>query len=113
MTSHLLSRRGLPMAMSPEERKRRRRERFKQRYDEDPEFRAKDNAKSHAGYQSNKTKINAELRRRYETDPEFRAAKLAASKKSRRKTYLQTKYGMSLEEFAARLAGRAASASSA
>jgi hypothetical protein len=29
------------MAMAPEERKRRKRERFKQRYDEDPEFRAK------------------------------------------------------------------------
>jgi len=94
------------MAMPPEERKRRKRERFKQRYDEDPEFRAKDNAKSGARYQSNKTKINVELRRRNETDPEFRAAKLAASKKSRRKNHLKTKYGMSLEEFAARLAGQ-------
>lgn len=94
------------MAMSPEERKRRKRERFKQRYDEDPEFRAKDNAKCGARYQSNKTKIKAELRRRYETDPEFRAAKLAASKKSRRKNHLKTKYGMSLEEFAARLDGQ-------
>ena len=91
------------MAMSPEERKRRRRERFKQRYDEDPEFRAKDNAKCGVRYQSNKTKVNAERRHRYATDPEFRAARLADSKKSRRKTLLKN-YGMSPEDFAARLA---------
>ena len=94
------------MAMAPEERKRRKRERFKQRYDEDQEFRAKNNAACRVRHQRNKAKINAERRRRYATDPEFRAAARADSKKSSRKSLLKKNYGMSLEEYAAKLAGQ-------
>jgi hypothetical protein len=92
--------------MAPEERKRRKRERFKQRYDEDQEFRAKNNAACRVRHQRNKAKINAERRRRYATDPEFRAAARADSKKSSRKSLLKKNYGMSLEEYAAKLAGQ-------
>jgi hypothetical protein len=89
--------------MAPEERKRRKRERFKQRYDEDPEFRAKENAKCRARYQRKKAEINARRRHRHATEPEYRAARRACWKKSKRKALLKRNYGMSLEEYAARL----------
>lgn len=78
------------------EKKRRRNERRRQRYADDPEYREESKARSRASARKNKDAINAALRERYAADPEFRACK--------RKSKLKTNYGMSLEEYAAKLA---------
>jgi Recombination endonuclease VII len=83
-----------------EKKKRRRRERFKQRYADEPEFREKEKAKCRAYRQRKKAEINARRRHRYATEPEYQAARRADWKKSA----LLKNYGMSLEEHAARLA---------
>jgi hypothetical protein len=80
------------MGDSVEEKKRRRNERAKQRYAEDPEFREKRKASGRAFRRKNKDAINARRRLRNATDPEFRAAKRAQ------------RLGMSLQEYATRLA---------
>jgi recombination endonuclease VII len=80
------------MGDSAEEKKRRKNERVKQRYAEDPEFREKRKASSCACHRKNKDAVNARQRHRYATDPEFRAAKRA--KRS----------GMSSDEYATWLA---------
>ena len=85
---------------SVEKKKRRKSERRKQRYAEDPEYREKTNAGNRASHRKHKQARNAKSRQRYATDPEFRAAKAASKSKSG----LKRKYGMSLEEYAARLA---------
>jgi hypothetical protein len=89
---------------SVEEKKRRRSERSnarrKKRYAENPEIHERDKAVHRAHRRRNKDTINAGRRQRYATDPEYRAAVLTSSLKSN----LKRKYGMSLEEYAARLA---------
>jgi hypothetical protein len=87
-----------------EERKRRQCERKKQRYAEEPELREKIKSRNRAHRLKKRDAINAERRHRYATDPEFRANCRAQRSKSQRKTSLKKKYGMSLEEYAAKLA---------
>jgi hypothetical protein len=94
----------LPMEDPSEEKKRRRRERFKQRYADEPEFRAKYLAKAGARHQRKKAEINARRRHRYATDPEYRADVRASNAKAQRKKSLKRKYGLSLEGYAAMLA---------
>ena len=89
-----------------EERKRRHRERKKQRYAEEPELREKIEGRNRAHWLKKGDAINAERRHRYATDPEYRATCRAQGSKSQRKTSLKKKYGMSLEEYAAKLAGQ-------
>jgi hypothetical protein len=47
---------------------------------------------------------NARNRHRYATDPEYRARKLTGARRSKRKANLKQRYGMSLEDYAERLA---------
>src|SRR5262245_31965134 len=93
-----------------DEKKRRRNERKaarkRQRYAEEPEFRAKSNAQSSASRCKHKDARNAQVRDRYATDPGFRGMRLAHNGKSRRQVALKKKYGISLEQYAAKLAGQ-------
>jgi hypothetical protein len=92
------------------EKKRRRNERRaarkRQRYADEPEFREKTKACVRASRRKNKEAINARWRHRYGTDPEFQAICRAQSATSQRKAALKRKYGMSLEQDAAKLAGQ-------
>lgn len=88
-----------------EEKKRRERERKKQRYAEDPDYRERILARNDTSRIKHKDARNARRRQRYATDPEFRAKRLAERPKSHRKFNLK-KYGMSLEDYATKLAGQ-------
>ena len=92
------------MAMSPQKKKRRKNERKRRRYAEDSEFREKKKAASRRRHLKNKDAINARRRLKYATVPEFREKRLARCPKSQRKHALKKKYGMSLEDYAAKLA---------
>ncbi len=78
------------------EKKRRKNERKRQRYAEDREFRERLNATNRTHWRKNKDAINVRRRGKYATNPKRRAAS--------RKNSLKWKYGMSVEEYAARLA---------
>jgi hypothetical protein len=77
-------------------RNERERQLKKERYANDPEFRARRCAFSRARHAAKKDEINARRREKYATDPEFRASMQAAN---RRKLY-----GLTPEDFAALLA---------
>jgi hypothetical protein len=85
--------------MDDNEKRARRRERDrrrkKERWDSDLEFRAKAKAIKNAWYDANKDEITAKLRARYAADPEYRAKKQLS--------WLRSKYGMSVDDFAAML----------
>lgn len=86
-----------------EKEKRRRRERYKERCADEPEFRQKENAKRRVRRKRKKAEINARQRHRYATDPEYRADIRARSLKTQRKILLKKRYGLSLEGYAAML----------
>jgi hypothetical protein len=92
------------MGDSVEEKKRRRNERAKQQYADDPECRKKAKARARASKRKNKDAINARQRLRYETDPEYRTHTRARGSKAQRKSNLKRKYGLSLEGYATMLA---------
>jgi Recombination endonuclease VII len=77
--------------------------RDRQRYAEDPVYRAKRLAKNHEWHAANRDRINEERRKKYATDPDYRAKLLAASTKARRKNNLRRLYGMSLEDYEVKL----------
>ena len=91
------------MGESVEEKKRRKNERRRQRYAEDPEFRERKQAINRRSKRKNKDAINARRRNRYATDPELRVKTRAQQFKSQREIALKRKYGMSIEEYDARL----------
>jgi hypothetical protein len=72
--------------------------RERQRYAEDPAYRARRLAKNLTWRTANREKVNAERRRRYATDPEYRA-KVLGTKEARRERKLQSKYGLSLQDY--------------
>jgi hypothetical protein len=92
------------------EKRRRKNERLaarkRQRYAEEPEFRERTKATDRRSRRKNKDATNARLRERYATDPEFRAIRRAQKAKSGRKAALKGRYGMSLEEYDAKLAAQ-------
>jgi len=92
------------MGDSVEEKKRRKNERKRQRYADDPEVRKQSKARARASRRKNKDAINARQRLRYETDPEYRKRKRAHGSKAQRKSKLKMKYGLSLEGYATMLA---------
>jgi hypothetical protein len=69
--------------------------RNRQRYLEDPAYRARRLAENRAWREANKERVNEEKRRLYATDPEYRARTLKADRSSR----LQRVYGITLEEY--------------
>jgi hypothetical protein len=94
---------GDTMGDSVEEKKRRKNERRRQRYAEDPEFRERKQAINRRSKRKNKDAINARRRNRYATDPELRVKTRAQQFKSQREIALKRKYGISIEEYDARL----------
>jgi Recombination endonuclease VII len=78
------------------EKKRRKNERKRQRYAEDREFRERVNAVNRTHWLENKDAINVRRRGKYAANPKRRA--------DSRKSNLKWKYGMSVEQYAAKLA---------
>jgi recombination endonuclease VII len=77
--------------------------RDRQRYAEDPVYRAKRKAKNNEWHAANRDWINEERRKRYATDPDYRAKVRAGNRKKRREHNLRRLYGMSLEDYAVKL----------
>jgi hypothetical protein len=80
------------------EKKRRKNARKRQRYAEDREFRERLNATNRTHWRKNKDAINVRRRGKYATNPKRRA--------DNRKSSLKWKYGMSVEQYAAKLASQ-------
>jgi recombination endonuclease VII len=77
--------------------------RDRQRYAEDPVYRAKRIAKNLQWYSANRDWLNEERRHRYATDPDYRAKLLSGNRKKRREHNLRRLYGLSLEDYDAML----------
>jgi hypothetical protein len=74
-------------------------ERERQRYAEDPVYRAKRLAKNHEWYAANRDPLNEARRNRYATDSDYRAKLLAGNRRKRRERNLRRLYGLSLEDY--------------
>src|SRR5262249_30876534 len=82
-------------------------ERRKQRYAEDPEYRARIQARNKASWDRHKDEIKARMRLRYATDPEYRTKILTRlDPLERRKQYLACKYGITLQQYGTLLKGQ-------
>ena len=82
----------------------KRSELLKQRYAEDPVYRASLLAGNRARYDNRKDEINARKRLRYASDPEYRQRFLGRDKSKTRDQQLRRDYGISLQDFEAILA---------
>jgi hypothetical protein len=102
MTANLMDE-GAPMGESAEEKKRRKNERRRQRYAEDSEFRERKQAINQKSRRKHRDAINVRRRKRYATDPDLRVKTRAQQSKSQREMALKRKYGISIEEYDARL----------
>jgi len=80
------------------DQKRYQREYF-QRWNADPEFRARRAEYQRTYVAANRDKLNEMKRQRYATDPAYRAKLIAATLKNDRRLQLRRKYGISLEDF--------------
>ena len=80
-----------------------RREWHKKRYAEDPDYREKVLAGGRAYHLANKENIKARKSRKWKTDPAYRARQYARTAKVQRKCQLKYDYGMTLEDYQARL----------
>jgi Recombination endonuclease VII len=83
-------------ARSRDDGRQRRKERRRQRYAEDHDYREKMRAQTRASYQAHKDTINARRRERYASQPENRAMRGPDSPYWRR---INRTYGLSLEQF--------------
>jgi hypothetical protein len=75
------------------------RDRRRQRYAEDPEYRERIRAANRANQQLHRDELNRRRRLRYATDPVYRAKRLVPRPRHRRDAYLKARYGISLEQY--------------
>jgi hypothetical protein len=84
--------------MTPDKRRQYNRNQAK-RYAEDPEYRARCNARSKEYDRTHREQISAQHRTRRETDPAYKAKILAKGRIHGRRYTLKWKYGLSLEDY--------------